>query len=107
MKKSELVRAAIADAKSKKLSQEDVITAIREATGFGRRLARAYVLNNWDKVAAPKKAKAAPAKKAEAVAEKGLSMSKDAIRKREARARAKAAKAAEAAKVVQAEPALM
>lgn len=104
MKKSELVRQAIADAKSKKLTQEDVITAIREATGFGRRLARAYVLNNWDKVEAPKAAKKAPAKAAEVKSQKGLSMSKDAIRKREARARAKAAKAAEAA---QAEPALM
>ena len=97
MKKSEQVRAAIADAKSKGLTQEDVITAIREATGFGRRLARAYVLNNWDKVEAAvvkqvkaKKAVAAPAEG------KQLSMSKDAIRKREARARAKAAKAEEA-----------
>ena len=98
MKKSEQVRAAIADAKSKGLTQEDVITAIRQATGFGRRLARAYVLNNWDKVevtAKPAKAaKKAVAKAAPAVA--GLSMSKDAIRKREARARAKAAKAEEA-----------
>ena len=98
MKKSEQVRAAIADAKSKNLTQEDVITAIREATGFGRRLARAYVLNNWDKVeAAAKPAKKPAAKKAAAPAEKGLSMSKDAIRKREARARAKAAKEAEMA----------
>jgi hypothetical protein len=96
MKKSELVRQAIADAKSKQLSQEDVINAVREATGFGRRLARAYVLNNWDKVAAPKVQVTKT--------EKGLSMSKDAIRKREARARAKAAKAAEQA---QAEEALM
>ena len=101
MKKSEQVRAAIADAKSKGLTQEDVITAIRQATGFGRRLARAYVLNNWDKVEvtakpakAAKKAVAKAAKAAPAVA--GLSMSKDAIRKREARARAKAAKAEEA-----------
>jgi len=93
MKKSELVRAAIADAKAKKLSQEDVITAIREATGFGRRLARAYVLNNWDKVEAPVAA---------VKAEKQLSMSKDAIRKREARARAKAAQAAKAAEAEEA-----
>lgn len=97
MKKSEQVRAAIADAKSKGLTQEDVITAIREATGFGRRLARAYVLNNWDKVEAAV-AKPAKAKKAVAAPAQGkqLSMSKDAIRKREARARAKAAKAEEA-----------
>lgn len=99
MKKSEQVRAAIADAKSKGLTQEDVITAIREATGFGRRLARAYVLNNWDKVeAAVVKQVKAKAKKAVAAPAEGkqLSMSKDAIRKREARARAKAAKAEEA-----------
>lgn len=98
MKKSEQVRAAIADAKSKGLTQEDVITAIREATGFGRRLARAYVLNNWDKVEAAAVVKQAKAKKAVAAPAEGkqLSMSKDAIRKREARARAKAAKAEEA-----------
>jgi trehalose-6-phosphate synthase len=78
MKKSELVRMMIAQAKSNGLTAEDVITAVMADIGFQRQLARAYVNNNWDKVTVVAKVK------------KALSMSKDAIRKREARAKAKA-----------------
>ena len=79
MKKSELVRNMIAEAKANGLTANDVIAAVMADIGFQRQLARAYVNNNWGKVAVVEKAK------------KALSMTKDAIRKREARARAKAA----------------
>lgn len=83
MKKSAIVRNMIATAKAQGLSAQDIITAVMSDLGFQRQLARAYINNNWDKVevtvAAEKPAKV-------------LSMSKDAVRKREARARAKAAK---------------
>ena len=81
MKKSELVRSMIAQAKASGLTADDVISAVMADIGFQRQLARAYVNNNWGKVAVVEKAK------------KALSMTKDAIRKREARARAKAATA--------------
>ena len=83
MKKSAIVRNMIATAKAQGLTAQDIIGAVMEDLGFQRQLARAYVNNNWDKVEAPVAA-AAPKKE--------LSMSKDAIRKREARAKAKAAK---------------
>ena len=83
MKKSAIVRGLIANAKAQGLSAQDVIEAVMNDTGFQRQLARVYVNNNWSKVEAAQPA-AKPAK--------ALSMSKDAIRKREARARAKAAK---------------
>lgn len=79
MKKAELVRSMIAQAKTNGLTAEDVIAAVMADIGFQRQLARAYVNNNWGKVAIVEKAK------------KALSMTKDAIRKREARAKAKAA----------------
>ena len=82
MKKSALVRNMIATAKAQGLTAQDIVQAVMSDLGFQRQLARAYVNNNWDKVEA-----AAPAAK-------GLSMSKDAIRKREARAKAKAAREA-------------
>jgi hypothetical protein len=100
MKKSAIVRNMIATAKAQGLTAQDIIGAVISDLGFQRQLARTYVKNNWDKVAAaPAVAAAAPAVEAAAPAA-GLSMSKDAVRKREARARAKAAKeiaAAEAA----------
>lgn len=79
MKKAELVRSMISQAKTNGLTAEDVIAAVMADIGFQRQLARAYVNNNWGKVAIVEKAK------------KALSMTKDAIRKREARAKAKAA----------------
>ena len=92
MKKSAVVRNMIAQAKAQNLTAQEIISAVMNDLGFQRQLARTYVTNNWDKViAAPVQAP---------VEAKGLSMSKDAVRKREARARAKAAKeiaAAEAA----------
>ena len=91
MKKSALVRNMIAQAKAQNLTAQEIISAVMNDLGFQRQLARTYITNNWDKVAAPVQPVAAV---------KGLSMSKDAVRKREARARAKAAKeiaAAEAA----------
>ena len=84
MKKSAIVRNMIATAKAQGLTAQDIIGAVMSDLGFQRQLARAYVNNNWDKVEVP-----AAAEKPK----KELSMSKDAIRKREARARAKAAKA--------------
>ena len=85
MKKSAIVRGLIANAKAQGLSAQDVIEAVMNDIGFQRQLARVYVNNNWSKVEAAQTAPAAKPAKA-------LSMSKDAIRKREARARAKAAK---------------
>ena len=95
MKKSAIVCNLIANAKAQGLSAQDVIEAVMNDTGFQRQLARVYVNNNWGKVEA-----AAQQPKAAARPQKALSMTADAIRKREARARAKAAKeiaAAEAA----------
>jgi len=78
MKKSEVVRNMIAQAKAAGLTADDVIAAVMSDIGFQRQLARAYVNNNWGKVTVVETAK------------KALSMTKDAIRKREARARARA-----------------
>jgi hypothetical protein len=83
MKKSATVRNMIATAKAQGLTAQDIIGAVMNDLGFQRQLARTYVVNNWDKVTAAPAVEAKPAK--------ALSMSKDAIRKREARARAKAA----------------
>lgn len=82
MKKSAIVRAMIVKAKAQGLTPVDIVTEVMSELGFPRQLARAYINNNWTKVAAP--AVEQPAK--------GPSMTKDAVRKREARARAKAAK---------------
>lgn len=90
MKKSAMVRNMIATAKAQGLTAQDIIGAVMNDLGFQRQLARTYVVNNWDKVVAAPVEAAAPAPEAKPA--KALSMSKDAIRKREARARAKAAK---------------
>lgn len=92
MTKAELVRAMIYGAKAQGQTADALIAAVMEQFGFGRQLARTYIKNNWDKVAAP------VVVAVETVVEQGkaLSMSKDAIRKREKRAAAKAAKEAAA-----------
>jgi hypothetical protein len=108
MKKSEIVRNMIAVAKSQGVDAQEIINAVISDLGFQRQLARAYVTNNWNKVEA-KPAVIAPAVTEEAhavtdevaeeaahaeahAADKAPSMSKSAIQKREARARAKAAR---------------
>ena len=72
MKKSEIVRNMIKDAKVAGATEpnEDFIKAVMEATGHPRQLARAYIKNNWPKVvleavaAATEAAGAAPAETA-------------------------------------------
>jgi len=104
MTKAELVRAMIFGAKAQGHTADALIASVMEQMGFARQLARTYINNNWDKVTAPivvavetvvetveTAVEAVPAQQS-----KTLSMSKDAIRKREARARAAAAKAAQA-----------
>jgi hypothetical protein len=83
MKKSAAVRAMILKAKAQGLTPVDIVTEVMSELGFHRQLARAYINNNWSKVEAPVE-QAQPAK--------GPSMTKDAVRKREARARARAAR---------------
>jgi hypothetical protein len=100
MTKAELVRAMIFGAKAQGHTADALIASVMEQMGFARQLARTYINNNWDKVTAPivvtvetvveTAVEAVPAQQ-----NKTLSMSKDAIRKREARARAAAAKAAQ------------
>ena len=85
MTKAQQVREMIALAKGRNEALETLIQPVMQQFGFARQLARAYLKNNWDKV---------EAKIQEVVAQKPtktLSMSKDAIRKREARAAKKAA----------------
>ena len=100
MTKAELVRAMIFGAKAQGQTADALIAGVMDQFGFARQLARTYIKNNWDKVAAPivvavetveTAVEAVPAQQ-----NKTLSMSKDAIRKRLARARAAAAKAAQA-----------
>lgn len=83
MKKSAVVRAMILKAKAQGLTPVDIVTEVMSELGFPRQLARAYINNNWSKVEAPVEL---------AQPTKGPSMTKDAVRKREARARAKAAR---------------
>ena len=100
--KAQRVRDIIAAAKSNGQDQVSVIPAVM-GLGFARQLARAYIKSNWDRaeaavqavapVAAAPAAPAAPAAKPA----RTLSMTPDAIRKREARARAAAAREAEMA----------
>ena len=92
MSKAKQVREMIAQAKARNEAADTLIAAVMAQFGFARQLARAYVKNNWDKVEAAVLVQQAVAKQARA-----LSMSKDAIRKREKRAAAKAAAAAVAA----------
>lgn len=96
MSKALQVREMIAQAKAQGNDAVSLIPAVMQL-GFKRQLARAYINNNWDRVeAAVIVVEQKPAK--------ALSMSRDAIRKREARAakRAAAAAAAEAAPAVEA-----
>ena len=83
MKKSQIIREMIAEAKAQGQTQNELITAVREACGFSRQLARAYINNNWAKVVAS-------AAQPEVKPAKALSMTKDAIRKRELRAQQRA-----------------
>jgi hypothetical protein len=91
--KAQRVRDIIAAAKSSGQDQVSVIPAVM-GLGFARQLARAYIKANWDRaeaavLAAPVAAPATPAAKPA----RTLSMTPDAIRKREARARAAAREA--------------
>jgi len=82
MSKALQVREMIAQAKARGGDAVSLIPAVMQL-GFKRQLARAYINNNWDSVeAAVIVVEHKPAK--------ALSMSKDAIRKREARAAKKA-----------------
>lgn len=100
--KAHRVREIIAAAKAQGQDQVSVIPAVM-GVGFARQLARAYIKANWDRaeaavlaatpVAAPVEEPVAPATKPA----RTLSMTPDAIRKREARARAAAAREAEMA----------
>ncbi len=97
--KAQRVRDIIAAAKSNGQDQVSVIPAVM-GLGFARQLARAYIKSNWDRAEAAVQAvapvAAAPAAPAAKPA-RTLSMTPDAIRKREARARAAAAREAEMA----------
>ena len=94
--KAQRVRDIIAAAKSSGQDQVSVIPAVM-GLGFARQLARAYIKANWDRAeAAVLAAPVAAAPVAAAPAAKPartLSMTPDAIRKREARARAAAREA--------------
>ena len=86
MRKSDTVRALIEQAKMEglELPNNALIQLVQDNTGFKRQLARAYIINNWNKVEA---FTIVPVEHAKEV----LRRAKDAARKREARARAKAA----------------
>lgn len=89
MTKAKQVRELIAKAKAKNTDAEALIAKVVATFGFTRQLARTYIKSNWDKV----EAEGVDAKLAEKRA-------RDAARKREKRAAAKAAaveNAAEAA----------
>ena len=83
--KAELVRAMIYGAKAQGQTADALIAAVMEQFGFARQLARTYIKNNWNKVVFEQVVVEA-AKPA-----RTLSMTKDAIRKRELRAAKKAA----------------
>jgi len=111
MKKSELVRNMIRDAKVAGAVEADdaFIKAVMAATGHTRQLARAYIKNNWPKVvieavaAATEAAGAAPADTAPteadvaALAPVAEVAPAKALTKKEKKAAAAAAKAAEVA----------
>lgn len=83
MTKAQQVRDIITAAKARAESEQDCLPAVM-ALGFQRQLARAYIKNNWTKVTAPQtQAVTRPTR--------ALSMSPDAVRKREARAKTRAA----------------
>jgi len=85
MTKAQQVRSMIAQAKALQQTADDLLTQVMTELGFARQLARTYLKNNWDKV------EAAVIAAAEAKPQRALSMSKDAIRKRELRAQKRAA----------------
>ena len=85
--KAQRVRDIIAMAKANGGSHESVIPAVM-GLGFARQLARAYIKSNWDRAQAAVLAVAPVAAAPAAKPARTLSMTPDAIRKREARARA-------------------
>jgi len=85
MKKSQQVRELIARAKAQGVDADAIISEVMNDLGFKRQLARAYINNNWNRV---------EAEHTQATAERALSMTPGAIRKREARAAARAQKLA-------------
>ena len=97
--KAQRVRDIIQAAKAQGQDQVSVIPAVM-GLGFARQLARAYIKANWDRAEAAVLAAtpaAAPVEETAAKPARTLSMTPDAIRKREARARAAAARQAELA----------
>lgn len=80
MTKSAQVRAMIAKAKAEGKSAEELFAAVQKKFDFTRALARTYVLGNWEKVEAAEVGDKLAARRA-----------RDAQRKREKRAAAKAA----------------
>lgn len=82
--KAQQVRSIIAQAKAHKTAAEQVLESVM-CLGLARQLARAYIKNNWDRVEA-----AVGVSKVKGAARE-LSMTKGAIRKREARAARRAA----------------
>jgi hypothetical protein len=88
MSKALQVREMIAQAKALGSDAVSLIPAVM-ALGMKRQLARTYILGNWDRVEAAVVVEQKPSKPA-----KTLSMSRDAIRKREARAAKRATAAA-------------
>ena len=91
MTKAQQVRAMIAQAKALQQTADDLLTQVMTELGFARQLARTYLKNNWDKV------EAAVIAAVEARPKRALSMSKDAVRKRELRAQKRAAAQTQAA----------
>lgn len=96
MTKAQQVRELIAAAKSQGRDAVSTIPAVM-AMGFKRQLARAYVRNNWNKVSPAAQPARAVVEAANSKPSKQLSQSRDAVRKREARAAKKAAAAVLAA----------
>ena len=98
--KAELVRGMIFAAKQQNKDAVSLIADVMQHFGFGRQLARTYILKNWERVqvaAAQAEAQATVQAELETAKEqtkRALSMSKDAIRKREQRAAKRAAAAA-------------
>ena len=89
MTKAELVRAMIYGAKAQGQTADALIGAVMEQFGFARQLARTYIKNNWNKVVFEQVVVEAVVEAAKPA--RTLSMTKDAIRKRELRAAKKAA----------------
>jgi hypothetical protein len=54
IRKVDVVKSIIADAKATNKSIEDVLSLVMQTVGFKRQLARVYVLGHWDGVEAKK-----------------------------------------------------